>query len=134
MRRSMSSHSYVPLMVSTDIYFTRIQLHTLHRQFFHASADKLYKLLLKSRPEETKPETKEILEDLTKRCEPCQTMYRGPTRFRVSFGAGEAKFKERILLDMMYMGKIPVLRIIDEGTYFSAAAFLRSSSSEEIWK
>ena len=134
MRRSRSRHSYVPLRVSIDTYFTRSQLHTLHRQFFHPSAEKLYRLLLKSRPEDTTPETKKILEDLTKRCDPCQRMRGGPTRFRVSLGADEVRFNEKILIDIMYIGSTPVLHIVDEGTHFSAATFLEKCSSEDIWK
>ena len=130
MTRGRSGHSYVPMCVTIDTFFTRSQLHTLHRQFFHPSADKLYKLLLRSRPEATSTETKKILEDLTKRCVPCQKMARGPTRFRVSLGAEEIQFYERILIDIMYIDGRPVLHMVDEGTHFSAASFLVNCSSE----
>lgn len=134
MRRSKSRHSYVPLHIPNNTHFSRSQLHTLHRQFFYPSADKLYKLLQKARHEDTTPETKKILEDLTNRCDPCQKIRGGTTRFRVSFGAEDTKFSERILIDIMYLGNDPVLHIVDEGTRFSAATFLSSCSSEVIWK
>ena len=41
-RRSRSRHSYIPLPVCVNKYFTRSQLYTLHCLFFHPSAEKLY--------------------------------------------------------------------------------------------
>ena len=116
MTRAKTRHSYVPLRVQHKKFFTRTQLQRLHRQFFHPSADKLYKLLKRSRPDETTPETKKILEDLTKRCDPCQRIHRGPTRFRVSLGTEEIRFNERVIMDIMYLdNNKPVLHIVDEG-------------------
>ena len=116
------------------IYFTRAQLWKLHRQFFHPSAQKLFNLLRRTRPEEATPETLNTLRNLSKRCDPCQRIQNAPTRFRVSFGAETVRFNERILLDVMYIDGKPVLHIVDEGTHFSAAQFLPDVSTKTIWK
>ena len=134
MWRASSRHSYVPLRIDTPTYFTRSQLHKLHRQFFHPSAEKLYNLLNRSRPEETTPKTLEILKDISKRCDPCQKIRRVPTRFRVTLGSENVRFNERIMMDIMYIGHSPVLHIGDEETKFSAAAFLPSAGTDDIWK
>ena len=133
MWRSRSRHSYVPIHFSIAVHFTRTQLHKLHKKFSHPSADKLYNLLKRSRPEDTSPKTREILEDLTRRCHQCQNYRHGPTRFRVSFGSEDVRFNERVMMDIMYIGTSPVLHVVDGETEFSAASFLRTASSDEIW-
>lgn len=60
-------------------------------------------------------------------------MQTGPTRFRVSFGAENVKFNERLFMDMMYLNGKPVLHIVDEGAHFRAAAFLPNVSTKTIW-
>ncbi len=42
-------------------------------------------------------------------------------------------FKERIILDIMYMRNKPVLHIVDEGTRFSAARLLPTVSTKSVW-
>lgn len=44
------------------------------------------------------------------------------------------QFNEKVLLDIMYLDGDTVLHIIDEGTKFSAAQFLPSISTDEIWE
>eukprot|EP00171_Calliarthron_tuberculosum_P000830 IDg830t1 len=66
MKRAKSSHCYVPMDTSTHIHFTKAQLHRLHRQFFHPAPHKLFNLLMKSRPEDTTPETLKILQEISK--------------------------------------------------------------------
>jgi len=66
MWRAASRHSYVALSISRPTHptlFTRTQLQKLHRQFFHPSAEKLYNLLKRSRPEATTPATRKVLEE-----------------------------------------------------------------------
>ena len=105
------------------VYFTTSQLQKLHRQFVHPSADKLYKLLKKARPKETDPNTLEILEDLTRRCDACQRVQTAPVRFRVSIGAEDLQFNEEIYMDIMYIDHKPILHIVDAATRFSADLF-----------
>ena len=113
--------------------FTRSQLGKLHKQFFHPSAEKLFNLLKKARLEETTAEALRILQDLSKRCDPCKRIHTAPTRFRVSFGAENGRFNERVLLDIVTIDGKPVLHIVDEGTRFSAARFVPDVSTNTIW-
>ena len=56
-----------------------------------------------------------------------------PRRFKVSFGADQVRFNEKVLLDIMYIESKPVLHMVDEGTRFSAACFLQEVSTMAIW-
>ena len=126
-------HVYVAMSIATPLFYSTEQLRKLHRQFAHPSTDKLYKLLRRARPEDTSPETFATLQELARRCDTCQRIQSGPVRFRVSFGAENVKFNERIYMDIMYIDGKPVLHIVDEGTHFSAAAFLPDVSTKTIW-
>ena len=133
LERSTSNHLFAPVQFPVRAYFTRTQLNYLHKQFFHPSATKLYNLIKKARPEEVTPETLSILEDISKRCDPCQRITNAPNRFRVTLGAESVKFNERLQLDVMFLDGKPVLPIVDEGTKFSAARFLPDQSTKTIW-
>lgn len=134
MQRSHSKHLYVPLRFPTSSYFTKAQLSKLHRQFFHPSSSKLFNLIKRVSPNDATPETRAILEDLTKRRDPCQRIQHAPHRFRVTIGAENVRFNERIMMDIMYIGNAPILHIVDEATRFSAARFLPKVSSDCIWR
>ena len=58
MCRAAIRHTYLPIAVNIPVHFTRTQLQKQHRQFFHPTAEKLYNLLRRSRPEDTTTETK----------------------------------------------------------------------------
>ena len=134
--RAKSNHAYARIgnRQPVDIHFTRSQLVRLHRHFFHPSVEKLFNLISKARPEEATQETKRILYDITKRCDPCQRIQNAPHRFRVSFGTPEARFNERIMVDVMTIDGKKVLHVVDEGTRFSAARFLDDESTVTVWK
>ena len=134
--RAKSNHAYARIgnRQPVDIHFTRSQLVRLHRHFFHPSVEKLFNLISKARPEEATQETKRILYDITKRCDPCQRVQNAPHRFRVSFGTPEARFNERIMVDVMKIDGKKVLHVVDEGTRFSAARFLDDESTVTVWK
>ena len=134
MYRSKSNHLYVDMDFPISMRYTKSQLSKPHKNFFHPAADKLFNLLRKSKPEEATPETLDALKDITKRCYPCQRVHNAPPRFRVSFGAENVRFNERILIDIMYIGAKPVMHIVDEGTRFSAARFLNEVSTIAIWQ
>lgn len=75
------------LCFSSKIYFTRAQLQNMiRRPFSHPSAEKQYKLLKISRPEDTAAETIQFLNDLSKICDPFIRIKNSPNRFSVTFG------------------------------------------------
>lgn len=135
-QRGSSKHVYDRIGDRTvvDIFFTRSQLVRLHRHFFHPSVDKLFNMLRKALPEQATPETETILQDITKRCDPCQRIQNAPHRFRVSFGTPDASFNEGIIIDVMKIDEKKVIHVVDEGKRFSAARFLEDESLSTIWK
>ena len=128
-----SNHIYVPIR-STPDFFARSQLVKLHRNFFHPSAETLFNLLGRAQPEEATAGTLQTLQDISRRCDPCQRIHTALTRFRVAFGAEHVRFNERIMLDVMYVDGKPVLHIVDEITKFRAAKFLPDVSTKNIWR
>ena len=51
----------------------------------------------------------------------------------MSLGAEEVRFNERILTDIVYMDKSPILHVVDDEIKFYAAAWLSDASSKTIW-
>lgn len=49
---------------SDMILFTHKELKKLHLSFFHPTAQKLYELVRRARPEDTSNDTKVVLEDI----------------------------------------------------------------------
>jgi hypothetical protein len=64
-------------------YYTKPQLQRLHRPLMHPSSKKLYELLRRARPEYLPPETRSMIDDITRACETCATWDRRPTTFRI---------------------------------------------------
>lgn len=56
----------------------------------------------------TAPNALEVLQDLTQRCDPFQRVRNVRIRFRVSFGAENVLFGEKLLLDVMYLHETPI--------------------------
>lgn len=134
MQRSHSRHSYAKMAFPAVYFFTKAQLVKMHRNFHHPSVEKLFNLLQRARPETATKQTWLTLQDIAKRCDPCQRITNAPNRFRVSFGAEHVRFNERIMMDVMYIDGKAVLHIVDEGTRFSAARFLPDNRTATIWK
>lgn len=124
--RSPFRHVYVRFNPSVRTFFSTSQLKKLDRHFFHPSPDKLYNLSSRACPEKTTPETLKILKEVSERCDPCQRIY-------PSFGTENARFNERVMMDVMYLGKQPILHVIDEATGLSTACFLPNMISETVW-
>ena len=110
-----------------------MQLLKLHRHFFHPSSEKLYKLLKRAHPADTTPETQQLLEDISRRCDPCQRVQSGPSRFKVTFGADSVQFNEEVVIDIMYLDGKPVIHLVDTETHFGAARFLSDQSTDTVW-
>lgn len=125
-------HLYVEMYYSVN--YTHSELLKLHRQFHHPSTGKLLNVLKRIRPEDVDEGTKIVLDDIVKRCKPCQ---RNPTSkpqtFKVSIGTEDIRFNQEVALDIMYLDKRPVLHVVDLQTRLSAARFLKKISTEAVW-
>lgn len=96
--------------------------------------EKLFNLIKKDCPEHAMPETRQALEDITARCDPCQQPQTAPLRFRASCSAGICRFNERIIVYIMYLNEDPVLHIFDERTHFRTAKFVPNIQAITLWK
>ena len=126
-------HLYVEWSYATN--YTEGQLLKLHRQFHHPSTGKLMNILKRCNAEEVDEKTKSILEDIVKRCQPCQrNPSRKPQTFQVSIGNEDIQFNQEVFVDIMYLDKRPVIHIVDLQTRLNAAKFLRNISTQSVWK
>lgn len=65
-------HVFVGIALLERIFLIWSQLQNLRNQIEHPSADKLYNLLRKTRPQETAPSTFKIQKHLKQQCDACQ--------------------------------------------------------------
>ena len=95
------------------------------RRYSLIPAYKLHSLLKRVDPTKLKPDTLNILKDISRRCEPCCKF----GKKQISFQIGSIKehgivFNKEISVDILWIDNTPVLHVIDTGTRCSAAAFL----------
>ena len=114
--------------------YTESELHRLHRVFGHPSVSALINLLSRAHPDKLPKEAKDQLRKLTEACVTCSVNASRPRRFKLTVGADDLRFNHIVAVDIMYIHNRPVLHLVDEATHYSAAAFLKSSKSTEVWK
>ena len=114
--------------------FTADELTKLHRSFGHPAASSLANVLRKARPAQFTAEIRNEIQRLTDEYSICEKHSRRPRRFKLTLGPDDLKFNSIVAIDFMYLSGKPVLHAVDEATHFTAALFLRSMSSEDVWK
>lgn len=110
-------HMYVVWNVS-HVMYSRAQLKKMHMHFFHPSAQKLFNLLKRIDPEQTTPETLDLLKQISKACSTCTVHSSAPHRFRVSLPEDLCVFNHELALDLMWLDSNPVLHVVDTHTLF----------------
>ena len=113
-------------------HYTRQQLNNMHLHFMHPSSSRLFQLLQRSYPDNIKPGTRALLDDISKAFHACQVFSPPPTTFKVRF-PDDVIFNRRVLIDLMWIDGNPVLHVIDAGTNFSAARFFPAEDAKTIW-
>jgi hypothetical protein len=87
--------------------FLHSELQRLQKHYIHPSADLLYNLLRRARPNETDIGTRNILEDITKACQNCQMHQAQPRRFVVSASMTDAEhdfcFGRHVDMDLLWI-------------------------------
>lgn len=68
------------------------------------------------------------------RCDPCQRIQNAPQHFRSSFEMPEARFNERIMVNVIKIDVRTVLHVVDEGERFSTARYVEDESTSKMWK
>ena len=124
-------HIYLTWNLSQTL-FNRTELRKLHLHFFHPSSSKLFSLVSRAHPNHATPETRKIIENISKRCDTCQRFSPKPLSFSVT-APDDVKFNSVVSMDLMYLDRHPVLHVIDLQTNFSSAVFLANSSVETVW-
>ena len=117
-----------------EILFTQSELVRIHKHFYHPKSERLYSLMKRGVPERTSPEVLRDLEKIENTCELCQRLSHAPHRFRVSLPEKYVVFNRIVCMDIMFLEGKPILHVLDKDTKFSAAAFLRSETTEETWE
>lgn len=74
-----------------------------------------------------------MLQQLTDYCHQCQLNGKSPGRFRFTL-RDDVEFNFSIIVDICYLEGKPTLHIVDEGTRFNAARFLKEISAEHTWE
>ena len=118
-------------------FYTTRQLEQLHRHLIHPSSRKPYELLRRAEPQKMSADTLSIMQEISKSCETCTLYSPRQIAFQIR-STEEIKFNQKLILDIMFLKdrknrSRPVLHIIDAGTRFSSAAFLKSSSTNTVW-
>ncbi|PXF39742.1 hypothetical protein BWQ96_04444 [Gracilariopsis chorda] len=113
--------------------FTLPELRKLRYHFFHPTAQKLYNLIKQAHPEHLTPTTRKTLEDISCACATCTTFSSKPLRFRVSMPADNLVFNQELSLDLFWLDGKAVLHVVDRGTGFSNAVFLKRHSVNDVW-
>jgi Reverse transcriptase (RNA-dependent DNA polymerase) len=114
-------------------FYSASQIRRLHQHFLHPSATRLHSLLRRARPDEMNPMSMELIESITKSCSTCAEFKAKPITFKVR-DIDDIVFNQQLLLDLFFIDRRPVLHVVDRGTRFSAARFLRSESAEHVWE
>jgi len=115
------------------ILYTERELVKLHRNFFHPSATKLFEILKKANPTETKTETLKVLKNISKACATCQSLENKPMHFQVSLPDTNIVFNQELALDLMFIDRKAILHVVDLATHYSAATFLKGQSVDHVW-
>eukprot|EP00171_Calliarthron_tuberculosum_P005221 IDg5221t1 len=120
-----------------DTFLSKATLKRLHHHLMHPSAKKLYNILGRANPKTFGPHLLPILKEISNSCNTCQIFSPRNLYFRIR-DPDSVRFNQRIILDVMFLSddegkKKPVLHIVDAGTKFQAAAFLKNSSTQCIW-
>lgn len=110
------------------------ELRRIHRGFGHPSVRATEKLLERAAGENIDEDTRKALQQLERGCHTCRRYAGSPRRFKLTIGTGSLKFNHRIVADTMFINSRPVVHIVDEATHFTAAAFLKTQTTAELWR
>ena len=73
------------------------------------------------------------IEMINKFCHYCQIKGEAPQQFKFTLKK-DVDFNYKIIMDVMYLDRKPVLYMVDVATAFQAGRFLNNMSAKDIWK
>ena len=95
-------------------YLTSTEIHYLYCCFSHPSAEKLHKVLRRSRHNNI---DKKAIDHLTKYCSYCQKYKHSPSRFKFTLHK-DLNFNHLMYIDIIYINSSLVLHIINKATHY----------------
>jgi hypothetical protein len=98
-----------------QICFTKLELFRAYRSFAHPSPENLYRLLLRSRPDQAPPHLLTELQQIADRCNTCQKFAKKPLIFMAAFST-EQGLGEEISVDLMSLNGKTALHVVDSST------------------
>ena len=128
--QGLSSFLVEPYMTEgmMQCYLTDTELRQLHRRFGHPSANRLIRLLERSGHDVNR----KVIDRLTRFCHSCQMHGKSPGRFKFTL-RDNVDFNHSVYIDVMYVDNQPLLHVVDEGTRFQAAHWLRNMTAQHTW-
>lgn len=112
------------VLLNSQSVGTQNQLVKLHRNISHPSNEKLLNLLKFAQKWENDSRTKDLLQEISRRCFTYQRFSPAPIPLKVSIpNEEELVFREELSMDLVFLGNKSVLHIIVTGKRFSAATF-----------
>ena len=125
--------TFIVSSISTiECFLSETELRRLHKRFGHPSVEKLSNLLTRAGYKD--PSIQATLEKLVEVCKQCQKHGAAPQRFRFSLlNNEEVDFNHTIFVDVMVIEGESVLHVVDLATRFSAARWLTSMTTKNVW-
>lgn len=113
-------------------FYTKGQIRRLHKHFIHPSASKLYELLRKASSNELESDIRKLIEEISRSCATCAEINDRPVSFSVRT-PDSVIFNQQLLIGIMYYNSRPIIHIVDRGTRFSEARYLRRADAMTFW-
>jgi hypothetical protein len=101
-------------------HLTEGELRQLHRRFGYPAAERLHKVLARAGYDDI---NESVIAKINKYCHLCQLYGGASGRFRFTI-RDDIEFNYKLIVDVMYINRKPVLYVVNEATIFQAAKFL----------
>lgn len=73
------------------------------------------------------------MEEVTRKCKPCQTYAQAPRRFKFALRDGK-EFNHTVFVDIFNIDKKPIIHVVDESTRYQAASSLPNVTADAVWR
>jgi hypothetical protein len=130
---SLSTYIIESFDYSNSCYLIMIELGQLHRRFEHSSAERLYRILERSRHDDDSKWLQTALNKLIKFCKFCQMHDKSPDRFKFKL-RDDLEFNYCIVVNIMYVENSLILHVIDEVTRYQVVRWLKNITAKHTWK
>lgn len=128
----LNGHTYIQWDPIIKCHLTKNELRRLHRRFGHQATDKLMNLFESYDIDNIGPETRRVLDIISRTCDACQVYTQKPRRFKFTL-RDDVTFNHTIYADILYIENKPILHVVDKATRFQAAAWLMTVNAESLW-